>query len=141
MDQRVHLISLGVADLDRSAAFYDALGWQRVSGTPEGLRVYNLLGAALGLYDRAALARDAGVKDGGTGAASLGCNQPDRAHVDDVMGRAQAAGATITRVAHETFWGGYGGYFTDPDGHLWEVAYNPFIPLSVEGGFQWPSTH
>ncbi|MEM6465010.1 MAG: VOC family protein [Pseudomonadota bacterium] len=140
MEQRVHLISLGVADLDRAAAFYEALGWIRVEGAPEGMRVYNLLGSVLGLYDCAALARDAGLEEVGTGAASLGCNQVDRAGVDAVMACAEAAGATITRAAHDTFWGGYGGYFTDPDGHLWEVAHNPFVPLSAEGGFQWPQT-
>lgn len=138
MDQRVSLITLGVADVAASTAFYDALGWSRVD-SPDGIVVYDLLGQTLGLYPRADLARDMGLSEDeiGTGASSLSCNTRSRDEVAQVLAQAQAAGARVLREAHDVFWGGHIGYFADPDGHIWEVAFNPFSPLREDGAFRW----
>ncbi|MTJ04133.1 MAG: VOC family protein [Sediminimonas qiaohouensis] len=138
MEQRVSLITLGVRDMERAAAFYEALGWRRVE-TPDGIVVFDLIGQALGLYSRAALARDMGVDEAelGSGAMTLAHNVPAREAVAPLMARAEAAGARILRPAEDVFWGGHVGYFADPDGHVWEVAWNPHSPLSPEGAFRW----
>ncbi|MAO28217.1 MAG: glyoxalase [Roseovarius sp.] len=138
MEPRVSLITLGVADVTRAAAFYAAMGWRRVD-SPEGIVVFDLLGQVLGLYPRADLARDMGVAPEtlGTGAMTLAYNVRDKAEVAEVLDAARAAGARILREAHDVFWGGHIGYFADPEGHVWEVAHNPFSPLSKEGAFRW----
>ena len=139
MEQRVSLITLGVADPNAAAAFYDALGWRRVE-TEEGIIAYDLLGQTLGLYPLAKLAEDIGIDVArlGRGAMTLGYNARDRAGVDDVMGRVEAAGGTVLKPPQEVFWGGYHGYFNDPEGHVWEVAHNPFSPLrDGDGAFRW----
>lgn len=138
MEQRVSLITLGVADVTRAAAFYEALGWQRVE-SPEGIVVFDLLGQALGLYPRADLARDMGVDVSalGAGASTLAYNVRDKEEVGQVLERARAAGAKVLKPAHDVFWGGHIGYFADPDGHIWEVAFNPFSPLREDGAFRW----
>lgn len=138
MDQRVSLITLGVRDLDRAAAFYEALGWQRVE-TPDGVIAFDLIGQTLGLYPLTALAEETGlpVEDLGTGAMTLAHNLSDKAAVDALMAAAEAAGAKILKPPQDVFWGGYHGYFADPDGHIWEIAHNPFSPLSPRGEFRW----
>lgn len=138
MDQRISLITLGVRDLDRATQFYRDLGWAPVD-SPDGVVAFDLIGQTLGLFPLDALAQDIGlpVSDLGTGAATLAHNLRDRAGVDDLMRRAEAAGAHILKPATESFWGGYHGYFRDPDGHIWEIAHNPFAPLSPEGAFRW----
>lgn len=138
MEPRVSLITLGVEDVARAAAFYAAMGWRRVD-SPEGIVVFDLLGQALGLYPRADLARDMGVAPEmlGTGAMTLAYNVRDKAEVAEVLDAARAAGARILCEAHDVFWGGHIGYFADPEGHVWEVAHNPFSPLSKEGAFRW----
>ena len=138
MEQRISLITLAVADPDRAAAFYQALGWTREE-SEAGLRVFDLLGQSLALYPRADLARDMGVTEAelGTGGMTLGYNTRTREDVAEVLARAAAAGARILRPPHDVFWGGHIGYFADPDGHIWEVAFNPFSPLSDEGAFRW----
>jgi len=138
MEQRVSLITLGVTDVPRAAAFYQDMGWQKVD-SPEGIVVFDLLGQALGLYPRADLARDMGVEDSdmGTGAATLAYNVRDKSEVALVLERAQNAGAKILKPAHDVFWGGHIGYFADPDGHVWEVAHNPFSTLREDGAFRW----
>ena len=138
MDQRISLVTLAVADPARAAAFYEALGWTRAESEP-GIIVFDLLGQALALYPRAELARDMGLEEGalGTGGMTLGCNTRSRDEVAQIMDRAGAAGARILRPAHDVFWGGHIVYFADPDGHIWEVAFNPFSPLSPEGAFRW----
>ena len=138
MEQRVSLITMGVKDMAASAAFYDALGWTRVQ-TDDGVIAYDLLGQTLGLYPLNKLAEDIGlaVEDLSVGAATLGYNAADRDEVDAVMATAQAAGARILKPAGKVFWGGYHGYFADPDGHIWEIAHNPFSPLGPRGEFQW----
>ena len=139
MDQRISLITLGCRDVARAAAFYDALGWRRVE-SPDGITVFDLLGQALALYPLEDLARDMGrAPDSlGTGAATLGHNVADRADVDALTARAKAAGATVLKPPHEVFWGGYIAYLADPEGHVWEFAWNPFSPLrSEDGAFRW----
>ncbi|MEM6308336.1 MAG: VOC family protein, partial [Pseudomonadota bacterium] len=139
MDQRVSLITLGVADMERSSAFYDGLGWARVP-TEDGVIAYDLIGQTLGLYPIEKLAADMGLSlaDLGRGAMTLGYNAPDREAVDGIMASpvVQARGKVI-KPATEVFWGGYHGYFADPDGHIWEVAHNPYAPLGPKGEFQW----
>lgn len=138
MDQRISLVTLAVADLERAAAFYEALGWARVD-SPDGIIVFDLLGQSLALYPRRDLARDMGLPEAelGTGGMTLACNTRSPAEVSQVMAQAEAAGARILRAAHDVVWGGHIGYFADPDGHIWEVAFNPFAPLSPEGAFRW----
>ena len=126
MEQRISLVTLGVGDLPRARAFYEALGWrgQEVERTV----FFQAGGQALVLWSRADLAADAGIPDpgaGGFGGMSLAHNVRSRAEVDALLADAAAAGATITRPAAETSYGGYAGYFADPDGHVWEVAHNP----------------
>lgn len=139
MEQRVSLITLGVRDPARAAQFYDDLGWERVETQDAGIVVYDLISQTLGLYPIENLADELGVdvETLGKGAMTLAHNLRTRAEVDDVMMRAKKAGATILKPAQEVFWGGYHGYFTDPDGHIWEVAHNPFSPLGPAGEFQW----
>ena len=138
MEQRISLITLAVRDMDRAAAFYRALGWQSAD-SPDGVIAFDMIGQTLGLYPRAALAEELGVAEEtlGQGAVSLSHNVRSRADVDTVMSAAEAAGASILKPPQEVFWGGYHGYFADPEGHIWEVAHNPFSPLSPEGAFRW----
>ena len=139
MEQRISLITLGVADIEASAAFYEALGWSRVE-SPDGVIAFDLIGQTLGLYPKANLAEDIGIdpdKVGGFSGVTLGHNVRDKGEVDALMDRAKVAGAKILRPSGDVFWGGYIGYFADPDGHIWEVAFNPFSPLGPEGEFQW----
>jgi catechol 2,3-dioxygenase-like lactoylglutathione lyase family enzyme len=138
MEPRVSLITLAVRDPDRSAAFYEALGWTREPG-PEGVIAFDLLGQTLGLYPRADLARDMGLPEEalGTGGMTLSHNLRTRDEVAPLLARAEAAGARILRPAHDVFWGGHIGYFADPDGHIWEVAFNPFSKLRDDGAFCW----
>lgn len=141
MEQRVSIITLGVADLERARAFYDALGWGAVNaGTPEAesIAAYNLPGVALCLYPLEKLAEDAGVPAGRpSGAVALAHNVRSPEEVDATLREAARAGGRVVRPAARAFWGGYSGYFADPDGHLWEVAHNPFSPLDPGGAFRW----
>jgi uncharacterized protein len=137
MRQRVHLITLGVEDLAAARAFYEALGW-RPAQSPDGIVAFDLWGATLAVYPRADLARDMGRDlPRGSGALTLACNVRERDEVADVLDAARAAGAEIVREAHDVFWGGRVGYFADPDGHVWEVAWNPDAPLGPNDEFQW----
>jgi catechol 2,3-dioxygenase-like lactoylglutathione lyase family enzyme len=133
LEQRVSLITLGVADLDRSRRFYEALGWKR-GNRDDGVVFFQIPGAVFALWSRAALAADAGVTDtGGFGGVALAYNGRSRAEVDAVLAEAKAAGARILKAAEETFWGGYSAYFADPDGHVWEVAHNPGWSIAEDG--------
>jgi uncharacterized protein len=139
VDQRVSLITLGVADLARARDFYAALGWhyQEVQETV----FVQAGGSAVVLWDRAKLAEDAGVEDGGAAGfagIALAQNVRSRAEVDEIAAVAEAAGATITKPAAETFYGGYAAYFADPDGHLWEIAHNPGFTLGGDGSLVLP---
>ena len=138
MKQRVHLITLGVDDLDTAAAFYEALGWTRVLSEAEGIVAFNLYGATLGLYPRADLARDMGREvPKGSGAMTLSCNVREKHEVAEVIDAARQAGAEIIKEPHDVFWGGHTSYFADPEGHIWEVAWNPFSDLGPNDEFQW----
>jgi len=138
MDQRVSLITLGARDIAKLAAFYDALGWARVE-SPDGVVAYDLLDQTLGLYPLQNLADDIGlpVSDLGHGALTLGYNVHDKTDVAPLLARAEAAGGRVLKPAQDVFWGGYHGYFADPEGHVWEVAHNPFSPLGPRGAFRW----
>lgn len=137
--QRVTLITLGVDDLDRAKAFYGALGWSPAE-TQEGVAFYQLNGLVLGLFGRAALADDQGRPGAalGTGAMTLAQNFSTEAEVDAAFEAALAVGATALKKPEKVFWGGYSGYWADPDGHVWEVAMNPFWPLSEDGSLTLP---
>jgi uncharacterized glyoxalase superfamily protein PhnB len=137
--QRVTLITLGVADLAAARAFYARLGWVEHSGT-EGVSFYQMHGALLGLFGREALAADQGRPGAalGTGAMTLAQNFATEAEVDAAYAAALAAGATGLKTPEKVFWGGYSGYWADPDGHVWEVAMNPFWPLAADGSLTLP---
>jgi uncharacterized protein len=134
MEQRVSLVTLGVADLARARAFYEALGW--TTGAQEGDDVvfFQTGGMVVALWGREQLAEDSGVEDsGGWGGVTLAYNVRSPDEVDTVIEEARAAGARIARAGAATFWGGYSGVFVDPDGHPWEVAHNPHWTVT-EGG-------
>jgi hypothetical protein len=134
MEQRISLVTLGVADVHRSLSFYEALGWhgQEVEGTV----FFQAGGQAVVLWGREALAADCGITDDANARFSgvaLAHNVRSRAEVDSVIAAADVAGAEVTKPAADTFYGGYAGYFRDPDGHVWEVAFNPGFTLSATG--------
>lgn len=137
--QRVTLITLGVADLDRARAFYAALGWVAADETP-GVSFYQMHGAVLGLFPLVELAKDQGRPDAalGTGAMTLAQNFPTEADVDAAFAHALACGATSLKAPEKVFWGGYSGYYADPDGNVWELAMNPFWPLAADGSLTLP---
>jgi catechol 2,3-dioxygenase-like lactoylglutathione lyase family enzyme len=139
MEQRVSLITLGVADLARSKAFYEQLGWrgQEVEETV----FYQAGGQAVVLWDRANVAADAGLEDDRSctfGGIVLAHNVASREEVDRTVGAAKSAGAEVTKDPSETFYGGYAGFFRDPDGHVWEVAHNPGFTLGADGALTLP---
>jgi predicted lactoylglutathione lyase len=134
MEQRLSLVTLGVADLERSRRFYEALGWRRTGDQAEVV-FFQAGGMVLGLWSRDSLAEDARVPAAGSGfrGIALAYNTRSREEVDLVLDEAKAAGATIPKPAEEAFWGGYAGYFADSDGHLWEVAWNPHWTIAEDG--------
>ena len=140
MEQRVSLITLGVADLNRSREFYQRLGWQRSMTKAEGIVFFQTGGMALALCPRNDLAKDARIAPEGSGfcGISLAYNTRNREEVGSVLAEAQAAGAKILKPAKEAFWGGYSGYFADPDGFPWEVAWNPSFPIMEDGSIRLP---
>lgn len=134
MKPRISLITLGVRDLERSRRFYcDGLGLIPLESPPEVV-FFALNGSWLALFGRDALAADAGVEAGGSGFAgiTLAHNVDSEAAVDAQLAEAVAAGACLVKPAQKTSWGGYAGYFADPDGHLWEVAHNPFLAVGPQ---------
>jgi len=135
MDKRISIITLGVEDLVRSTAFYEALGWKKSSASQDSISFFQLKGIVLGLFSRDSLAHDAGVGNTAKGFSGITLAQTlaNEADVDALFSHALACGATSLKKPQKVFWGGYSGYFADPDGHLWEVAYNPFVPMDAEG--------
>jgi uncharacterized protein len=134
VEQRVSLITLGVRDLARARRFYEALGWSTNAGPDDDVVFFQAGGMVVALWDRANLAEDSGVEDGGGwGGVTLAYNVRSPAEVDAVIAEAERAGATIPRRPAETFWGGYSGVFVDPDGHPWEVAHNPRWRIAEDG--------
>lgn len=141
MEQRVSFITLGVADIARARGFYERLGWRASSASQPGIAFFRAGGGLVfALYGYEALAADAGVAADGQGfrGAALAYNVAEKADVATVLAEAQAAGARIVKPAQDVFWGGHSGYFADPDGHLWEVAWNPFAPLDAAGNVTLP---
>lgn len=129
MKPRISMITLGVDDLKTSVRFYEqGLGFPRLESPPT-VAFFNLNGTWLGLFGRDSLAEDAGVpaEGGGFSGFALAHNVDSEAEVDEVIALAESAGATVVKPPGKVFWGGYSGYFADPDGHLWEVAHNPFM--------------
>jgi uncharacterized protein len=135
MEQRISMVTLGVSDVTRARRFYEAMGWrgQEVEQTV----FFQAGGMALVLWGVDELAADSGMSAPGDAptfrGTALAQNVRSRAEVDAVLAAAEAAGGTITRTAAETFYGGYAGYFSDPDGHAWEIAYNPGFALAADG--------
>jgi catechol 2,3-dioxygenase-like lactoylglutathione lyase family enzyme len=139
MEQRVSLVTLGVADLAASRSFYEKLGWRSTSPPELGVVFFQSGSMVLGLWSRDELAKDSGVEDtGGWGGVTLAHNVRSPAEVDAVIAEARAAGARIAREGAETFWGGYSGAFVDPDGHPWEVAHNPGWTIGSDGSITLP---
>lgn len=139
MEQRVSVITLGVADLERSKAFYEALGWSGQSPPDGDVVFFQAGGLVVGLWGRDQLAEDSAVSDsGGWGGITLAHNVATPDEVDRILDEAEAAGATIGRRGSKAFWGGYNGVFLDPDGHPWEIAHNPYWPIADDGTIHMP---
>ncbi len=138
MEQRMSVVTLGVADLKRAIAFYeDVVGWKVDSGPPD-IAFFDLGGLVFALYPHAELAEDRNVAPGDSSGAgyqgfSLAHNARSKKEVDSIFARLKDRRATILKEPEEVFWGGYSGYFSDPDGHAWEVAYNPYWTIGEDG--------
>jgi uncharacterized protein len=138
---RINLVTLGVADVARSTAFYAALGWRPSSGSQPEITFIQLGPTVLGLFGHDDLADDARLARAPQPAfrgTSLAINLDSESAVDDAMAAARAAGATVVKAPQKVFWGGYSGYFADPDGHLWEVAHNPYWTIDPDGSVALP---
>jgi uncharacterized protein len=134
VEQRLSLVTLGVADLAQARAFYEALGWVTGAAPADDVVFFASGGMIVGLWSRESLAEDSGVEDnGGWGGVTLAHNVRSPAEVDAVIEEARRAGARIAREGAATFWGGYSGVFVDPDGHPWEVAHNPGWTIADDG--------
>ena len=133
--QRLTMVTLGVADVARSTAFYESLGWRRSSASQETITFFRMQGSGLGLFQRESLAEDAGVSADGSGfrGVTVALNCADRDEVDAVFDEWVAAGAEPVKRPEAVFWGGYSSYVADPDGHLWEIAHNPYAPNDAAG--------
>jgi predicted lactoylglutathione lyase len=139
LEQRVSLVTLGVRDLVRARAFYEALGWHTNAEPGDDVVFFQAGGMVVALWDRARLAEDSGVEDGGGyGGITLAHNVRSPQEVDGIVAAAEASGATVTRVPAETVWGGYSGAFADPEGHPWEVAHNPRWEIGADGSVTLP---
>jgi catechol 2,3-dioxygenase-like lactoylglutathione lyase family enzyme len=141
MRQKLNLITLGVRDLERAVTFYEnGLGWKRSPGSAGDMLLFPLGGMILGLYPRHALAEDIGIKDeeSGFSGITISYNAKSEKEVDEVLTKAKKAGASIIKEAQKVFWGGYSGYFRDPEGHLFEVAHNPFWEFDENDNIKLP---
>jgi catechol 2,3-dioxygenase-like lactoylglutathione lyase family enzyme len=140
MDQRISILTLGVGNLPRSRSFFERLGWRASSASSEAIVFFEAGGMALALYPRAELAKDANLAAEGQGFSgiTIAYNARTRAEVDTVLAQAEAAGARILKPAQEAFWGGYSGYFADPDNFAWEVAFNPHFQIAEDGALLLP---
>jgi catechol 2,3-dioxygenase-like lactoylglutathione lyase family enzyme len=139
VEQRVSLITLGVSDLARARAFYEAMGWTTRAEPDDDVVFFRTPGCILALWGRAELAEDSAVSDpGGWGGVTLAYNVRSPEEVDSVLADVDGAGGTVTRPGGETFYGGYSGVFVDPDGHPWEVAHNPRWTLNDDGSITLP---
>ena len=138
MEQRISIVTLGVANLERSRRFYERLGWKRSVASNESIIFFQTGGMALALYSRDELAKDANVAVEGQGfcGVTIAYNARTRDEVDSLMTEALTAGAKILKSAEEASWGGYSGYFSDPDNFPWEVAWNPFFEIANDGSLR-----
>jgi len=141
MRQTISFVTLGVCDLPRSRAFYHALGWRESAGSQESVAFFQVGTMAFALFGREDLATDAGIAAAGQGFAgfTLAHNVAEEAAVDATLQEAVAAGGTLVAAGSRAPWGGFRGYFADPDGFLWEVCHNPFFPLDERGFVQLPA--
>lgn len=135
MDQRISIVTLGTNDMDRAVAFWEAMGWPRRAKAFTAIAMFQCGPVAFAIYPFDKLADDCGMTDRGVGFGgfTIAQNLPSKAAVDALLEKAVANGGTLQKPAHEAFWGGYSGYFLDPDGHPWEAAYNPFVPMGPNG--------
>lgn len=140
MHPHISIVTLGVANVGHATRFYERLGFVASGAGNENITFFKSQGVVLALFGRAALAEDAHVKDSAPGfsGVSIAHNVGSPAEVDKVLAEAVSAGATLKKPGQKVFWGGYSGYFADPDGHLWEVAHNPFVPLDENGRVMLP---
>jgi uncharacterized protein len=140
MERRVNYLTLGVADLARSRAFYEKLGFHASSASQGDIVFFQLGNIALSIFPREELAKDVGVPEEGGGfrGVTIAYNTRSKEEVSAILAEAEAAGARIVKPAQDVFWGGHSGYFADPDGHLWEVAHNPFAPMDADGVIKLP---
>ncbi len=140
MEQRMNIVTLGVSDLKRSREFYERLGWRRSMAKSNDIVFFQMGGMALGLYPSDELAKDATVSEQGDGFRrfTLAYCARTREEVKTILEEAQKAGAKLVKPAQDVFWGGHSGYFADPDGFLWEVAWNPFFPVEKDGSIRLP---
>jgi catechol 2,3-dioxygenase-like lactoylglutathione lyase family enzyme len=141
MRQKLNLITLGVSDFERSVNFYEnGLGWKKSSASVEGLALFPLGGMVLALHPREALAEDAMADPKGSGFSgiTISYNAKSEDEVNEVLEQVKSAGAKIIKPAQKVYWGGYSGYFADPDGHLIEVAHNPFWELDENDNIKLP---
>ncbi|WP_394196366.1 VOC family protein [Litoreibacter albidus] len=140
MEQRISLITLGVEDMERAASFYEGLGWARTD-SPDGGIAFDMVGQTLGLYPKSGLAAELGIDEssiGGFSGVALAHNVRAKEDVAKVLAKVEALGGKILKPAQDVFWGGHHGYFADLDGHVFEVAHNPFSPLrDGDGAFRW----
>ena len=138
MEPRLSVVTLGVTDMARMRTFYEALGFVASAASNESVTFFQAGGVVLGLFGRQALAEDAHVTDSkpGFSGVSLAHNVRSEADVDAVLAHAVVCGAKLLKPAQKVFWGGYSGYFADPEGNLWEVAHNPFFPLDKIGNIK-----
>jgi predicted lactoylglutathione lyase len=132
---RISIITFGVADLARSTAFYESLGWVKSPASMPAITFFEMQGSVFGLYEWSALADDAKVPADGSGfrGVTLAMNLATVAEVDEVFAQWVAAGATPMVEPHTAFWGGHSSYVADPDGHLWEIAHNPYAKIDDQG--------
>jgi hypothetical protein len=135
MEQRFSIVTLGISELKQSSEFYQRLGWRPSPASSEEIVFFQAGGAALALYPRAALARDANLaaEGQGFGGITIAYNARNEEEVDAVLAAAAAAGARILKPGQKASWGGYSGYFSDPDNFVWEVVYNPFFSVTADG--------
>jgi uncharacterized protein len=140
LEPRISIVTLGVADMAKARGFYERLGLVASPASQLSVTFFQMGGSVLSLYGRDALAEDAHVASApkGFSGVTLAYNCRNEADVDATLAHAVACGATLIKPAQKVFWGGYSGYFSDLDGHLWEVAHNPFLPIDTEGRVRLP---
>lgn len=140
MEPRISIVTIAVDDLDSTVRFYEALGLTRHQGITEGVAFFQMGGVILGLFLRGSAEEDSGIRFGeGIPHVYLAYNTRSEAEVDEVLATAERAGGKIVKPAQKAFWGGWYGYFADPEGNLWEVAHNPAFPIDAEGNISLPA--